>query len=101
MNSGSVFNSREPRREYMRERLAEAFGGSNRVPARGCCSYYAGDRGKHGEVVRGYVACDLTDRTPKQAEQLYRKHSAIETSYRVFRQARAITTIQGPYNVQS
>jgi len=28
-------------------------------------SYRNGDRGKSGEVVRGYVAYDLTDRTPK------------------------------------
>jgi len=59
-------------------------------------SYHAGDRGKSGEVVRGYVACDLADRTPKQVEQLYRKRSAIETSYRVFRQARVVTTTQDP-----
>ena len=59
-------------------------------------SYQAGDRGKSGEIVRGYVACDLADRTPKQVEQLYRKRSAIETSYRVFRQARVVTTTQDP-----
>ncbi|RZV10469.1 DDE family transposase [Natrinema hispanicum] len=59
-------------------------------------SYHAGDRGKSGEVVRGYVACDMADRTPKQVEQLYRKRSAIETSYRVFRQARVVTTTQDP-----
>jgi len=59
-------------------------------------SYQAGDRGKSGEVVRGYVACDLADRTPKQVEQLYRKRSAIETSYRVFRQARVVTMTQDP-----
>ncbi|WP_130501847.1 ISH3 family transposase [Natrinema hispanicum] len=59
-------------------------------------SYHAGDRGKSGEVVRGYVACDLADRTPKQVERLYRKRSAIETSYRVFRQARVVTTTQDP-----
>jgi len=59
-------------------------------------SYQAGDRGKSGEVVRGYVACDLADRTPKQVERLYRKRSAIETSYRVFRQARVVTTTQDP-----
>jgi len=40
------------------------------------------------------VACDLADRTPKRVEQLYRKRSAIETSYRVFRQARVVTTTQ-------
>ena len=59
-------------------------------------SYQAGDRGKSGEVVRGYVACDLADRTPKRVERLYRKRSAIETSYRVFRQARVVTTTQDP-----
>ncbi len=59
-------------------------------------SYQAGDRGKSGEVVRGYVACDQPDRTPKQVERLYRKRSAIETSYRVFRQARVVTTTQDP-----
>jgi len=59
-------------------------------------SYQAGDRGKSGEDVRGYVACDLADRTPKQVERLYRKRSAIETSYRVFRQARVVTTTQDP-----
>jgi len=30
------------------------------------------------------MACDLTDRTPKQVETLYRKRSAIETSYRTY-----------------
>jgi len=55
-----------------------------------------GDRGKNGEVVRGYVACDLTDRTPKQVEALYHKRSAIETSYRTYREARAITAAPDP-----
>ncbi|WP_240145862.1 ISH3 family transposase, partial [Halococcus salsus] len=59
-----------------------------------CISYQNGDRGKSGEVVRGYAACGLTDRRPKQIEQLYRKRSAIETGYRLFRQARAVTTTQ-------
>ena len=57
-----------------------------------CLSYHNGDRGKNGEVVRGYTADGLTDRRPKQIEQLYRKRSAIETDYRLFRQARAVTT---------
>jgi len=35
-----------------------------------CVSYHNGDRGENGEVVRGYVACDLTDRTPKQVVPL-------------------------------
>jgi IS4 transposase len=55
-------------------------------------SYQNGDRGKHGEVVRGYVACGVTDRSPKQVERLYRKRSGIETSYRLLWQARRITT---------
>jgi hypothetical protein len=59
-------------------------------------SYQAGDRGKHGEVVRGYVACDLPDHTPKQIEWLYHKRSTIETSYRLVRQARATTTTKDP-----
>jgi len=61
-----------------------------------CVSYHNGDRGENGEVVRGYVACDLTDRTPKQVETLYRKRSAIETSYRTYREARATTTTPDP-----
>jgi len=40
--------------------------------------------------------CDLTDRTPKQVETLYRKRSAIETSYRTYREARATTTTPDP-----
>jgi len=55
-----------------------------RFPLAVSVSYHNGDRGKHGEVVRGYVACDLVDRTPKQVERLYHKRSAIETSYRLF-----------------
>jgi len=43
-------------------------------------SYQNRDRGKHGEVIRGYVACDLADRTPTQVERRYRRRSAIETS---------------------
>jgi len=38
----------------------------------------------------------LTDRTPKQVETLYRKRSAIETSYRTYREARATTTTPDP-----
>ena len=67
-----------------------------RFPLAVSVSYQNGDRGKHGEVVRGYVACDLEDRTPSQVERRYRKRSAIETSYRLFRQARATTTTQDP-----
>ncbi len=43
-----------------------------------------------------YVACNLADHTPKQVERLYQKLSAIETSYRVFRQTRVMTTTQDP-----
>ena len=67
-----------------------------RFPLAVSVSYQNGDRGKHGEVVRGYVACDLRDRTPTQVERHCRKRSAIETSYRLFRQARATTTTQYP-----
>lgn len=59
-------------------------------------SYQNGDRSKHGKVVRGYVACDRQDCTPTQVERRYRKRSAIETSYRLFRQARVTTTTQYP-----
>jgi hypothetical protein len=67
-----------------------------RFPLAVSVSYHNGDRGKHGEVVRGYVACGLSDHTPTQVERRYRKRSAIETSYRLFRQARATTTTQDP-----
>jgi len=67
-----------------------------RFPLAVSVSYQNGDRDKHGEIVRGYVACDLADRTPTQVERRYRKRSAIETSYRLFRQARATTTTQDP-----
>jgi len=67
-----------------------------RFPLAVSVSYHNGDRGKHGEVVRGYVACGLDEYTPTQVERRYRKRSAIETSYRLFRQARATTTTQDP-----
>jgi hypothetical protein len=66
------------------------------VPLAVSVSYHNGDRGKHGEVVRGYVACGLDELTATQVERRYRKRSAIETSYRLFRQARATTTTQDP-----
>ena len=34
-----------------------------RFPLAVSVSYHNGDRGKHGEIVRGYVTCDLADRT--------------------------------------
>lgn len=67
-----------------------------KFPVAACVSYQNGDRSKNEEVVRGYVACDLTDRTPKQVEALYHKRSAIETSYRTYREARAITAAPDP-----
>ena len=54
-----------------------------------CLSYHNGDRGKTGEVVRGYAACGRSDRRPNQIERLYRKRSAIETGYRLFRHTHA------------
>jgi len=53
-----------------------------RFPLAVCVSYQQGNRGKHGLLVRAYVACDLTDRTPKEVEALYQKRSAIETAFR-------------------
>ncbi len=67
-----------------------------RFPLAVSVSYQNGDRGKHGEVVRGYAACDLGDRTPAQIEHCYRKRSAIESSYRLFRSVRAVTSTQDP-----
>ena len=66
------------------------------VPLAVAVSYQNGDRGKHGEVARGYVACGVADQSAKRVEQLYRKRSAIETSYRLVRQARGITTTRDP-----
>jgi len=67
-----------------------------RFPLAVAVSYQNGDRGKHGEVVRGYVACGVTDRSAKQVEHRYRKRSGIETTYRLLRQARGITTTRDP-----
>jgi len=66
------------------------------VPLAVAVSYRNGDRNKHGEVVRGYVACGVADKTPKQVERLYRKRSGIETTYRLLRQARGTTTTRDP-----
>lgn len=65
-------------------------------PLAASVSYQSGDRGKHGEVVRGYAACDRSDRTPTQIKHRYRKRSAIESSYRLFRSTRAVTSTQDP-----
>ncbi len=61
-----------------------------------CVSYQAGDRDKHGKVIRGYADCGLENHSAKRIEELYRKRSAIETSYRLVRQARATTTTRDP-----
>ncbi|EMA48521.1 transposase IS4 family protein [Halococcus salifodinae DSM 8989] len=67
-----------------------------RFPLAVSVSYQNGDRGKHSKVVRGYATCDLGDRTPAQIEHRYRKRSAIESSYRLFQSARAVTLTQDP-----
>ena len=61
-----------------------------------CVSYQQGKRRKQGLLVRAYAACNQPDRTSKQIETFYRKRSAIETSFRMFREARATTTTQDP-----
>jgi hypothetical protein len=55
-----------------------------------CVSYQQGNRGKHGLLVRAYVACDLTDRTLKEVEALYQNRSAIETAF-----ARCVKRVRG------
>ncbi|WP_318570910.1 ISH3 family transposase [Salinigranum marinum] len=67
-----------------------------RFPLAVCVSYQQGNRGKHGLLVRAYVACDLADRTPKEVEALYQKRSAIETAFRTMREARARTSTADP-----
>jgi hypothetical protein len=67
-----------------------------RFPLAVCVSYQQGNRGKHGLLVRAYVACDLTDRTPKEVEALYQTRSAIETAFRTMREARARTSTTDP-----
>ncbi|WP_435093379.1 ISH3 family transposase [Halorubrum sp. N11] len=67
-----------------------------RFPLAVCVSYQQGNRGKHGLLVRAYVACDLTDRTPKEVEALYQKRSAIETAFRTMREARTRTSTTDP-----
>lgn len=67
-----------------------------RFPLAVCVSYQQGKRGKHGLLVRAYAACDRSDRTPKEVERLYRNRSAIETSFRTIREAKAETTTRDP-----
>jgi hypothetical protein len=61
-----------------------------RFPLAVAISYQNGDRGKHGEVVRGYVACGVTDRSTEQVKCLHRKRLGLETTYCLLRQARVI-----------
>ena len=42
------------------------------------------------------MACGVTDHTAKQVERISRKRSGIETTYRLIRQARGITTTRDP-----
>ncbi|SEP14420.1 hypothetical protein SAMN05216388_103717 [Halorientalis persicus] len=63
-----------------------------RFPLAVAVSYQNGDSGKHGEVMRTHVACDLADRKPKEVKGLYRKRSAIETTFRMMREVRARTS---------
>jgi len=67
-----------------------------RFPLAVCVSYQQGKRGKHGLLVRAYAACEQDTRTPKEVERLYRKRSAIETSFRTMQEARARTTTPDP-----
>lgn len=55
-----------------------------------------GDRNKYHEVARGYVAYDVTDHTAKQIKRIYRERSGIETTYRLIRQAQAVTMTRDP-----
>jgi len=67
-----------------------------RFPLAVCVSYQQGKRGKSGLLVRAFAACEQDARTPKQVEQAYKQRSAIETSFRTFREARAKTTTRNP-----
>lgn len=67
-----------------------------RFPLAICVSYQKGKRGKTGLLVRAYAACEQNARTPKQVEQAYKRRSAIETSFRTFREALAKTTTRNP-----
>ncbi|MFC7021127.1 MULTISPECIES: transposase [Haloarcula] len=65
-----------------------------RFPLAVCVFYQQEKRGKH--LVRAYAACEQGARTPKEVERLYRKRSAIETSFRTMQEARARTTTPDP-----
>lgn len=61
-----------------------------------CVSYQKGKRGKTGLLVHAYAVCERPVRMPKQIEQAYKQGSAIETSFRTFREALAKTTTGKP-----
>jgi len=67
-----------------------------RFPLAICVSYQKGKRGKTGLLVRAYAACEQAARTPKQVEEVYKQRSAIETSFRTFRETLAKTTTPNP-----
>lgn len=66
-----------------------------RFPLVVAVAYQNGDR-SNVKVVQDYFACGVSDRSAKQVERLYRKGSGIETTYRLLRQARGITTTRDP-----
>lgn len=61
-----------------------------RFPLAVWVSYQQGNRGKHGLLVRAYVACNLTDCTCK-IEALYQQCSAIEIAFWTMSESRART----------
>lgn len=67
-----------------------------RFPLAVCVYYRQGKRGNYGLLVRAYAAVDQPDHSPKQIEARYRKRSAIETSFRTMRVARAKTSTRDP-----
>lgn len=81
------------RTEYVMYKVSEY---ELRFPLAVCVSYQQSNRAKHGLLVRTYVACDLTDRTPRELEALYQKRSAIETAIQTMREARARTSTTDP-----
>ncbi|WP_114578608.1 ISH3 family transposase [Saliphagus sp. LR7] len=67
-----------------------------RFPVAICVSYRKGKRGKTGLLIHAYAACEQDARTPKQVEYAYKQRSAIETSFRTFREALATTSTRDP-----
>lgn len=62
-----------------------------------CVSYQKGNGARQDLLVRAYAVCEQAARTPKQVEQAYKQRSAIETSFRTFREALATTTTRDPW----